>query len=88
MPTYDYECGDCRHKFEVFQNMMEKPLTDCPKCKGKIERLIGSGCGLIFKGSGFFVTDYKKSASSGKPAPEKKDNPSCQSCPANSQCEK
>lgn len=59
MPTYDYKCLDCGYIFEEFQNMTDEPLTECPKCKGKLKRLIGSGAGPIFKGSGFYHTDYK-----------------------------
>jgi len=72
MPTYDYECAKCG-VFEVFQKMTDKVFKQCPKCKGKVKRLIGSGSGIIFKGSGFYATDYKKSssaASSAKPGPE------------------
>ena len=60
MPTYDYRCEDCGHEFEHFQSMLEDPLKICPVCKGRIKRLIGPGSGLIFKGSGFYITDYKK----------------------------
>ena len=60
MPTYNYECSKCERVTEVFQNINDKPLTKCPHCKGKLYRLIGSGSGLIFKGSGFYSTDYKK----------------------------
>ena len=60
MPNYDYECQDCNHVFEVFQQMTDERLTECPECRGKIERLIGGGAGIIFKGSGFYVNDYKK----------------------------
>ncbi len=60
MPTYDYECLSCNDKFEVFQQMNDQPLDKCPKCEGKVKRLIGSGFGVIFKGSGFYETDYKK----------------------------
>jgi len=61
MPNYDYECQKCGHIFEVFQTMKEKRLTDCPKCKkGKVKRLLGTGAGIIFKGSGFYETDYKR----------------------------
>ena len=63
MPTYDYQCKKCGHAFEVFQSMTEKPLKICPECKGPVKRLIGSGAGLIFKGSGFYITDYKKKES-------------------------
>ena len=59
MPTYDYECRKCGHQFEVFQMMSEEPLKRCPECSGKVRRLIGSGAGIIFKGSGFYQTDYR-----------------------------
>jgi len=59
MPTYEYKCKACGHQFEIFQFMSDKPLTQCPVCNGKIERLIGAGGGLIFKGSGFYATDYR-----------------------------
>ncbi len=64
MPTYEYRCDSCGYVFEEFQSMKDAPLTKCPKCQGKIHRLIGTGAGLIFKGSGFYLTDYKKSNSS------------------------
>ncbi len=59
MPTYEYECDRCAHTFERFQNMTDVPLKRCPKCKGKVRRIIGSGAGLLFKGSGFYITDYR-----------------------------
>ena len=59
MPTYEYECGSCNYRFEEFQSMTAKALTKCPKCKKKIHRLIGGGAGIIFKGSGFYQTDYR-----------------------------
>jgi putative FmdB family regulatory protein len=61
MPTYEYECPKCGKTFEVFQSMKDEPLKTCPdkKCKGKVKRLIGTGAGLIFKGSGFYITDYR-----------------------------
>ncbi|MBK6941318.1 MAG: zinc ribbon domain-containing protein [Planctomycetes bacterium] len=60
MPTYDYECSACGARFEAFQSIKDKPLTTCEKCgKKKIRRLIGAGAGLIFKGSGFYITDYR-----------------------------
>jgi putative FmdB family regulatory protein len=64
MPTYDYACTECSHTFEHFQTMTSDPLSECPECKGKLKRLIGSGGALIFKGSGFYCTDYKKPGSS------------------------
>jgi putative FmdB family regulatory protein len=60
MPTYDYECTKCAHKFEAVQKMTDKPLSKCPKCEAKVRRLIGAGSGIIFKGSGFYATDYRK----------------------------
>jgi len=67
MPTYEYECAKCGHKFEKFQPITDKPLTLCPEelCgqkrwgKGRVKRAIGGGAGLIFKGSGFYITDYR-----------------------------
>ena len=60
MPTYEYISRDCGYEFEEFQNITADPITVCPKCKGKVERKISAGGGLIFKGSGFYVNDYKK----------------------------
>lgn len=60
MPTYEYECKKCGETFEAFQKMTDQPLKTCPKCKGAVKRLINGGSGLIFKGSGFFITDYKR----------------------------
>jgi len=59
MPTYDYRCVSCGHQFEAFQSMLDEHLKVCPECGGRIERLISGGTGLIFKGSGFYETDYK-----------------------------
>jgi putative FmdB family regulatory protein len=67
MPTYDYLCTACGHKFEEIQKMSDPALTKCPKCKGKIKRLIGGGVGIIFKGSGFYATDSRKTSSAMKP---------------------
>lgn len=60
MPTYDYACQACGHEFEEFQSMSAKPLKKCPTCgRMKLQRLIGTGAGIIFKGSGFYETDYR-----------------------------
>jgi len=60
MPTYDYICDKCQHQFEQFQSITAKPLRKCPKCsKAGLQRLIGAGAGIIFKGSGFYQTDYR-----------------------------
>ena len=64
MPTYEYECQKYGYKFEKFQSMSAEPIKKCPKCNGRVERLIGKGAGIIFKGSGFPTTDYSKSDSS------------------------
>ncbi|HMP89315.1 MAG TPA: zinc ribbon domain-containing protein [Kiritimatiellia bacterium] len=59
MPTYEYACQKCRHEFEQFQSIKDEPLKRCPNCKGKVVRKIGTGAGLLFKGSGFYITDYR-----------------------------
>lgn len=59
MPTYEYECEDCGYFFNKFQGIMEDPIKSCEKCGGKVKKLIGSGAGIIFKGKGFYQTDYK-----------------------------
>lgn len=64
MPTYEYVCKKCHHRFEAFQSIASQPLTVCPACEGSLERLISGGSGLIFKGSGFYITDYKNTSSS------------------------
>ncbi|MCI0359363.1 MAG: zinc ribbon domain-containing protein [Planctomycetaceae bacterium] len=74
MPTYDYNCDACDHSFEVFESISVQPQTKCPKCKKKkLRRLFGAGAGLVFKGSGFYQTDYRsesyKNAASADKAP-------------------
>jgi len=65
MPTYEYVCEDCGQEFELYQSMKDDPLKTCTCGKqGKVQRKIGGGSGLIFKGSGFYITDYKKSSGS------------------------
>ena len=59
MPTYEYKCLDCGIQFDRFQSITEDPIQECPKCSGQTKRLIGAGAGLIFKGSGFYTTDYR-----------------------------
>ncbi len=59
MPTYQYRCTTCGYEFEEFQSITEDPIEVCPACKGKTRRLISGGAGLIFKGSGFYITDYR-----------------------------
>ena len=86
MPTYEYECQKCGHLFERFQNMSDERVKTCPECRGKVKRLLGAGAGIIFKGSGFYQTDYrsdryksdskKDSASTSDAKPAKKSTPS------------
>ena len=80
MPTYEYECVNCKKTFEIFQKITDKALEKCPKCNKKIKRLIGGGSGIIFKGSGFYATDYRKSSSSKKPSSCSAKKESCSSC--------
>jgi putative FmdB family regulatory protein len=63
MPNYDYKCLSCNNRFEVFQSIKDEPLTECSSCGGKVKRIIGAGAGLIFNGSGFYITDYKNKSS-------------------------
>jgi putative FmdB family regulatory protein len=78
MPTYEYKCKKCNNIFEKLQSIKAKSIEKCPKCSGVVERIIGIGGGVLFKGSGFYQTDYRsKSYKEGK----KKDKPS-PSCPA------
>ncbi len=91
MPTYQYECEHCRHTFEALQSMVEPKLKKCPQCgKARLARLIGSGSGMIFKGSGFYATDHKKKApalpagkSAGLP---KADKPTAPATPCGGSC--
>jgi putative FmdB family regulatory protein len=82
MPTYDYVCKSCDHEWELFQSITAKPIRKCPECgKLKAQRLIGAGAGIIFKGSGFYQTDYrsdsyKKAAAADKKKPEKSEKTS------------
>ena len=79
MPTYEYECKSCSHCFETFQAMSDQPVKICPQCSGEVRRLIFGGTGVIFKGSGYYVTDKSKSA---KPDSKKSDSSPCAACPA------
>ncbi len=81
MPTYEYECDACGHLFEEFQSFSDPQLKKCPKCKkSKLRRLFGTGSAILFKGSGFYETDYrsdtyKNAAKADKEAPAKSDTP-------------
>jgi len=89
MPTYEYECTECGHRFEKFQKMTDKPVSKCPQCKGKVRRLIGLGGGVIFKGPGFYTTEYRSEAYKKREREEKQgvstgSSSSCSSCSATS----
>lgn len=82
MPTYEYKCRACAHLFEAFQSITEQPLSTCPQCgKSQVERLISPGAGLLFKGSGFYITDYRKDSYKRE---AKKETPSADPKPASS----
>jgi len=86
MPNYDYRCEACSHEFETFQSIKAKPLKKCPKCSAnRLKRLIGTGGGFIFKGPGFYATDYRKPDKK-KDTPDGKPPESCKKCPKDS-CE-
>ena len=75
MPTYDYKCSDCNYSFEYFQPMSAEPLKECPQCKGNLKRIIGTGAGPIFKGSGFYQTDYKGKSQQSKKKSQPENKP-------------
>ena len=77
MPTYDYKCTGCGHGFEVFQSIKDDPVKICPICNSDVQRIIHGGTGVIFKGSGFYINDYKnKSGNNGKKESFKPESPS------------
>lgn len=78
MPTYEYKCPKCGHIFEALQQITDTSLRDCPKCNTKAKRLISSGVEIIFKGSGFYATDYRKKPQSPDACPKIKDG--CTGC--------
>ncbi|MDD5108665.1 MAG: zinc ribbon domain-containing protein [Candidatus Omnitrophica bacterium] len=83
MPTYEYECLSCKHKFEILQSITAKPKTKCPECGKKLKKLISGSAGFIFKGTGFYATDYKKAAkpSKGHVTACPKASEGCSGCP-------
>ncbi|MFA6816463.1 MAG: FmdB family zinc ribbon protein [Lentisphaeria bacterium] len=84
MPTYEYKCEKCNARFEVVQRITDPPLEHCIKCNGKVRRLISGGAGFIFKGSGFYCTDYKKNSSPAQSSsPAQKPSASSTAAPAN-----
>ena len=71
MPTYVYECQRCQHRFEVLQSITDPPRKRCPKCRGAVRRVVMPGGGLIFRGSGFYITDYKRKEDAAKTAAQR-----------------
>ena len=94
MPTYEYECKSCNHTFDIFQAISDEPVKVCPKCGKEVRRLINGGMAVIFKGSGFYVTDKNKGSAG--PSKETSDNasgktaqtPPCSGCAAAESCPK
>jgi putative FmdB family regulatory protein len=86
MPTYDYKCDLCDHAFEIFQSMNDAPLMKCEKCGGGIRRLFNAS-GIIFKGSGFYVNDYKKDGSPSSSTKSSHEGGPCGCCGSNPVCE-
>lgn len=72
MPTYEYACTKCRHRFEEFQRISDPPVKACPCCGAPVMRIISGGAGLIFKGSGFYITDYRNRGVSNSSSPKPK----------------
>jgi len=89
MPTYEYECTKCGYRFEKFQKMTDQPIKRCPQCKGKVKRLIGPGGGVIYKGPGFYTTEYRSEEYKRKEREEKQamsgsESSSCSTCTSTS----
>ena len=84
MPTYEYKCAKCGDQFEVFQSITAQPLKVCGQCRGRLQRLIGGGAGIIFKGAGFYATDYRSADYKAKAQAETKPCVACKNsktCP-------
>ena len=88
MPTYEYACQKCRKHSDVRQEITAKPLTKCAKCGGRIKRIMGGGGGLLFKGSGFYITDYRSANYKAGEKAEKSKGSSGACPPSSSSCEK
>ena len=85
MPTYEYECRACSHTFEKFQSMSDEPVKICPQCGGAVRRMIGGGTGIIFKGSGFYITDSKKAGTASTSSSSSSSGPSSAASPASAE---
>ena len=92
MPTYDYRCDSCSYEFEEFQYINDDPLVKCPHCgKKKLRRLIGGGAAIVFRGNGFYQTDYRsdsyRNAAKADSTPKSESTSSCKGCPAAKECD-
>lgn len=93
MPTYEYKCEECNHRFEACQSITAQPLKGCPKCRGAVKRLISGGGAIIFKGTGFYKTDYrsesyKKKVEAERPKEKKEADRPKEAHPHKKECEK
>ena len=90
MPTYEYECKNCSKRFDKFQKITEEPLQECPYCSGEVYRVIGAGAGFIFKGSGFYTTDYRsdsyKKGAQAEKSGSSDSSSACAACPKGDSC--
>ena len=84
MPTYEYQCQRCKRKHEAFQSITAKPLTKCPRCAGKLKRLLGTGSGFLFKGGGFYITDYRSKSYQEAKKKDESSKPSSSAPPSSS----
>ncbi len=86
MPTYEYECRDCRCRYDLFQKMTEEPLAKCAKCGGRARRLVGGGAGVIYRGGGFYTTEYRSESYKRGEQAEKSAASPAPACPAAGAC--
>jgi putative FmdB family regulatory protein len=87
MPTYEYECLCCGEKFDVFQKMTEEHLRECRKCRGKVRRLVGTGAGVLYRGGGFYTTEYRSESYKREAQAEKTAGSVAPACPAAGACQ-
>lgn len=88
MPTYEYKCNKCNEIFELFQSITANPITACPKCSSPVKRLISTGGGFLFKGSGFYTTDYRSKSYQEKQKKEQQSNTTCPKTGKDTDCSK
>lgn len=84
MPTYQYRCSHCGHEFEEYQSIVDDPIEKCPECSDKTQRVISGGAGFLFKGSGFYITDYRSDSYKKAASKDKSDGKTPESKPSDS----